>query len=120
MKPEELSSIKLDISKRHDEICDAAFEYHCRWQNRPPEWRPDIATAFNDGAKWADEHPRWISVEDELPPLNETFIAGFSDGEAMLVNFDNRDEERQDYIKTVKTFTHWQYLPQPPKKGGEE
>ena len=57
MKPEELSSIKLDISKRHDEICDAAFEYHCRWQNRPPEWRPDIATAFNDGAKWADEHP---------------------------------------------------------------
>ena len=61
MTPNE--EIKFETGRRHDEICDDAFEYHCRWQNRPPEWRPDIATAFNDGAKWADEHPHRISVK---------------------------------------------------------
>ena len=25
---------------------------------------------FMDGAEWADSHPRWISVEDELPRCN--------------------------------------------------
>lgn len=34
-----------------------------------------MATGFENGVKWADEHPnRWISVEDRLPEQNKKVI----------------------------------------------
>lgn len=30
--------------------------------------------AFEKGAEWADEHPHWISVEDELPEKGDIVI----------------------------------------------
>lgn len=32
------------------------------------------APAFRMGAEWADAHPHWISVEDELPQKNGMYI----------------------------------------------
>lgn len=42
----------------------------------------DTCLAFEDGAKWADEHPKspWISVEDELPEGNVEVLGYFGIG----------------------------------------
>lgn len=37
-----------------------------------PLLRLIMIACFTMGAKWADAHPHWISVEDELPPRWET------------------------------------------------
>jgi hypothetical protein len=37
----------------------------------PASKRGLLYVGFVDGARWADEHPNWISVEDELPEENK-------------------------------------------------
>ena len=34
-----------------------------------------IDECFEFGVEWADAHPHWISVEDELPPKNSEYDA---------------------------------------------
>ena len=68
------------------------------------------APAFRMGAEWADQHPHWISVEDELPPVNEAFIAYWN-------NFVIVQQGRDERFGNNKHITHWMPLPQPPKKG---
>ena len=33
-----------------------------------------FATCFELGARWADQHPNWISVEERLPEVGEKII----------------------------------------------
>ena len=51
---------------RSEEIDKAGME----WFAKVKEYEADVATAFLAGAQWADQHPHWISVEDELPPMH--------------------------------------------------
>lgn len=76
------------------------------------------AEHFVAGAEWSDGHPKWISVEDALPPNN----GGFSDEVlaydsmyccCMITSYDYG----LNLWLMCKRVTHWQYLPQPPKKG---
>lgn len=70
---------------------------------------------FIEGAVWADEHPHWISVDDELPKEHE-WILGFSLKRSYIdvYNFDSNG------LFEAHDITHWMPLPQTPKEGGEE
>ena len=77
---------------------------------------------FIAGAQWADAHPHWISVEDELPPDNEAFIAYWN-------HFVIVQQGRDERFGSNKHITHWMPLPSGEhlrettkmiEKGGEE
>lgn len=81
---------------------------------------------FHVGAMWADAHPHWISVENELPK-GESEYDEFSE---IVLATDGKDvyESRYHigyntwYTRNMFVFddvSHWMPLPQAPK-GGEE
>lgn len=77
-----------------------------------------VAAAFLNGIDYAEHHPHWISVEDELP----TNKGGFSD-EVLTYDY-----ARKRYVVALFCYisncwfgcddsvTHWMALPQPPAK----
>ena len=80
-----------------------------------------VAAAFIDGANYADQHPHWISVEDELPPkkseyddLSNNVLA--TDGKEIYESVYNHDFE--DWFTHdmwgLDNITHWMPLPQAP------
>lgn len=83
---------------------------------------------FIDGAVWADTHPGWVSVEDELPPKEENVLIWSSGSkEAMIGYYIGRNWQRKtnDFYSYVDdgywhNVTHWMPLPALPKKGGEQ
>lgn len=101
-----------------------------------------LYAGFVDGAEWADAHPRWISVDDELPPNKERVLVFYGIdryiGLAMLEDVIGQQTFWNDGRKPVFHITHWMPMPaQPilsnvekigkdvplpamPKKGGEE
>ena len=62
--------------------------------------------------------PHWISVEDELPPKNEAYLAFWQHLGVTRYRF------VKSGAKVSRTFsehiTHWMPMPEVPKKGGEE
>lgn len=72
---------------------------------------------FHVGAMWADAHPHWISVEDELPPITQWVLT-------YNPTYDEYhfDVERYGRGENLVDFgvTHWMPLPQVPKKGGDQ
>ena len=95
--------------------------------------------AFEAGVEWADRHPRWISVEDELPEKGDIVIVmqdaygniHFTACEFIsamqlcdVTDFHVRSDAYLGITKkaeiTLGAVTHWMPLPQPPKEGGEQ
>ena len=91
---------------------------------------------FMDGAEWADSHPRWISVEDELPKKEIQVLCHGYDRRCKLgkgymftsCRVDKANYYRRDgngFIVTgvpsaFSRVTHWMPLPQAPKIGGKK
>lgn len=96
---------------RLDEIKKKMLEL----EEETPNWKDTTVyvAGFMGGAMWADQHPHWISVEDELPPVNEAFIAYWN-------NFVIVQQGRDERFGNNKHITHWMPLPQAPKKGGKK
>lgn len=69
---------------------------------------------FIEGAVWADEHPHWISVEDDGNPIDTGWYI-FTTGKIVDVGYYLGGNEWRDVHPT-----HWMPLPQAPKKGGEK
>lgn len=92
---------------------------------------------FIHGAEWADSHPRWISVEDELPPYNKNVLVydaehpyfefwwarRYAKGSGRLL-----DKNGFTTLTDEVNVTHWMYINPPipnpnlednSKKGGE-
>ena len=71
--------------------------------------------AYVAGADYALDMfaPRWISVEDELPP---------KDGRYLFYDTFLGPRVSAYYVECtlVEEITHWMHLPQPPKEGGAE
>ncbi len=72
---------------------------------------------FMHGAKWADAHPHWISVEDELPPIRQGVIAynGVTIRKAWVLEdgswiADTHKEWERNCFKQYPV-THWMPLP---------
>lgn len=75
-----------------------------------------VAAAFLNGIDYAEHHPHWISVDDELPKDSGDVLV-LTKGGKMLVTLGTYDEGEwvwcfyspKDYI------THWMHLPQSPE-----
>ncbi len=89
-----------------------------------------VAAAFLNGIDYEQHHPRWISVEDELPPKK---TGEASDKVLVYEPKTNRIGASWYFHSTGKWFngwdvTHWMPLPEPPehfadvskKKGGKQ
>ena len=87
-----------------------------------------VAAAFLNGIDYAEHHPRWISVEDELPPL-EIVSESWETSDDVLVYTLSGDMlvSRYEFSKLTKEHywifsdhdyivTHWMPLPAPPAK----
>ena len=80
---------------------------------------------FMDGAEWADSHPRWISVEDELPKINpndseweysDDVIVALKDGSIAVGRYERDNSIGEHYwvlygVDKDLIVTHWMPLP---------
>ena len=69
----------------------------------------EIMQALAFALRWCDEHPNWISVEDELPKKDGKYL--FYDeilGVQASIYYDG--------CTLTNSVTHWMALPQPPAK----
>ena len=83
-----------------------------------------VAAAFLNGIDYAEHHPRWISVEDELPPLNQDVLVVFGTNQDDAIGMDriiqNIENNGYEDWELFTGITHWMPLPQAPKIGGEQ
>ena len=80
-----------------------------------------FATCFELGAKWADQHPQWRPVDDELPEGGETVLANDGKRVVMATYQSGPDLWFRDVMFGCVAFnpTHWMPLPtSPATKGG--
>ena len=87
---------------------------------------------FIHGAEWADAHPHWISVEDELPKIGKDVLVLREDGEMQVAHQYNEEIARWwsvDGFPLKNNITHWMPMPSVEhlrestkmiEKGGEE
>ena len=133
-----LLSKSFRIMTRQEEISNAKMAFYDNMLRDSYPWAYDKRDCFEEGAKWADEHPKslWISVKDDLPynyPNNIRFgitnnvIA--TDGTSIFILHmkrckDNKwiwcgDDSVDDTVYSVvfsNSITHWMPFPKPPKK----
>lgn len=106
---------------REEEIARASNDYHLK---RLPNFTFGGYVAFIDGAQWADQHPHWISVDEELPPLEQEVLICEKDG-ILGCNTFLVDARQKDYYNNSNTNngwewrseldpTHWMPLPEAP------
>lgn len=85
---------------------------------------------FINGAEWADRHPHWISIKEELPKENGWYLVcnNIHDYGHCLYEIAEYNARFRSWI-WAHTVTHWMPLPQPPvvsktentgKKGGAQ
>lgn len=89
---------------------------------------------FECGVEWADSHPYWISVEDELPKINpnggewefgDDVIVELKDGDIAVGRYEHDNSISEHYwvlygVDKDLVVTHWMPLPAPPKKGDQD
>lgn len=94
----------------------------------------EIIQALSFALRWCDEHPHWISVEDELPKINpndsewwysDDVIVALRDGSIAVGRYERDNSACEHYwilygVEKELIVTHWMPTPQPPKKGGKE
>ena len=85
----------------------------------------EIMQALAFALRWCDEHPAWISVEDELPPKTGFYNVVLNGDAYSLWYYQSINEWAEIYAdeagylqsRKIEGITHWMPLPQPPKKG---
>lgn len=106
---------------RKEQIIQAANEYDA---DNPDRVQAIIAqVGFEMGARWADSHPHWISVEDELPKERDWYLIYDTNmGHDVCMWYG-------DCWGNCYKVTHWMPLPATPtcsefpnncEKGGEQ
>lgn len=83
----------------------------------------DPRDCFEEGAKWADEHPKspWISVKDYLPSMcTDLVINAIATKNVIVLLNDGRIRETQlicgHWKEYDKKVTHWMPIPELPKE----
>ena len=124
--------------KREEELNEAWCKYRGKCST-------EIMQALAFALRWCDEHPNWISVEDELPRdfkiVEDGFFAGkYEQTDIVMVALDDGDFGFARYVHDFPDaedgegwywvgestlsgvtlaegeVTHWMPTPQPPKK----
>ena len=68
-------------------------------------------TDFTKGAEWADAHPYWHKVDEELPPSSIKVLV--TDGNS--IEYGWYDCYCNEWRGLMAKITHWMYLPELPK-----
>ncbi len=71
---------------------------------------PYFFDAFIAGAEWADAHPHWISVEDELPKDGE-YVATINTVGVKDVRHYSHGKWYSNFGNEYDDITHWMPLP---------
>lgn len=99
---------------RQDELNEA-------WCNYRGKCSTEIMQALAFALRWCDQHPHWISVEDELPPRKKAFnylsinvLA--TDGNEIYKSFYDYSIGGwfDDNLFRLDNITHWMPLPATP------
>ena len=73
---------------------------------------------FIDGAVWADAHPHWISVEEELPKADTEVLMVSSGSADTLCGYRCKSVKNRWYCYNDDNYwhniTHWMPMPQRP------
>jgi hypothetical protein len=105
-----------------DAAVDAAINDTAKGRNRDGYMLTALADhelgfedGFKEGANWADQHPHWISVKDELPkePVD---VLVYDEDDGILVSRYMKDywSCADDYL-SCDCITHWMPLPKIPE-----
>lgn len=100
---------------RKEQIEQAAEEYVADYHDGVQAFIAEVA--FHLGAEWADAHPNWISVEEELPPIREI---GRSDIVLVCTAEEKIGIAYYNHVNKVwvssatRNVTHWMPVPRPP------
>lgn len=79
----------------------------------------ELELAFDEGAQWADAHPHWISVDDEMPKDGEC-VATINTVGVKDVRHYSHGKWYSNFGNEYDDITHWMRLPAEPKKGGAQ
>ena len=77
---------------------------------------------FINGAKWADQHPHWIPVEERKPQERGHYLVYSQFGDVWLSEWMQDKEGRWDWyvapicVGIISKVTHWMPLPEEPRK----
>lgn len=66
---------------------------------------------FIAGAEWADEHPHWISIDDELPPCNVFVLTCDRQENTNLLMLAGDGRWYDKAVGLHRNITHWMPLP---------
>lgn len=80
---------------------------------------PYYYDAFVEGAQWADAHPHWISVDDEMPKDGEC-VATINTVGVKDVRHYSHGKWYSNFGNEYDDITHWMPIPAKPKKGGDQ
>ena len=103
---------------------EKAIEQELKTRHETPHYN----AGFVEGAKWADKHPHWISVEERLPEEG-IYVATLDNGGRNDIRHFYNGKWFGRFGKEYRGITHWMPLPAPPscsefpnyhKKGGEK
>lgn len=93
--------------KRQDELNEAWCKYRGKCST-------EIIHALAFALKWFDEHPAWISVEDELPERNK-WVLTFNGSSINLLMLASNGNWYDHSVAQHRNVTHWMALPSPPE-----
>lgn len=93
---------------REDERDMACTNWICSQENGSVIMAREVWKA---AVKWADSHPQWIPVEEELPKEKGKYMFCLSNGDMCY-------ETYYPNLKLVANVTHW--MPIVPPQGKEE
>ena len=79
-----------------------------------------MATGFEEGAKWADEHPInvWHGTNEE-PRLNQWFLAQIGDNAYTFVMEMDKNEDWKEWSNGIN-IKRWAYIRDLLPKGGKK
>ena len=77
-------------------------------REQSPCFYAHIHNAFLEGVAWADSHPQWIPVEDELPKEQGKYMFRLSNGDMYYATYYPK-------LKLLDNVTHWMEIV-PPRK----
>lgn len=80
-------------------------------REQSPCFYAHIHNAFLEGAEWADAHPHWIPVEEELPKERGWYLVATPtlNSKIDVALWDGK------WFRLI-TITHWMPLPKAPRK----
>lgn len=110
---------------REEEIDNAKTAFYERVLE--DDYYYDPRDCFEEGAKWADAHPKspWISVEDDLPCNHDELLSAKYETKEFFILKDAFGNPGVDYMLkengkwrwfNYNGIKYWMPIPEPPKE----